>query len=568
MDKSIERRVKFLAIATGIALIAIAGRLFGMQVINHEQFVIAAEQNQTRQWTLHAARGTIYWRDGNVNVPAVLNEQVYLVFVDFAMVENRAETRAVIERTIQAGARFDEAMDARRSRYVILARNVPRAIAEEIRSGGVTGIGFEEGTRRVYPEGTLGSRILGFVNHEGVGLYGVEGAFNNQLTGTDGTRRAITDLRNVPLTVATDQILIPPEDGQPVRLTIDRNIQVMAEGAARRWAAYHSAEFVDIIVKRASNGEVLAMASRDGFDPANFQRYDTSRFTNPVLIDAYEPASVMKTPTFAAALSLGVLRPTDTFINHRQQTIDGMLVRNADDRHSGAVQTFQEAMDWSFNTGSVEMLRRMGGGELNQTGRQHLYDMFSRLGFGRRTGIELPESAGFVSRPESAARFAINHCFANMTFGQCTSMSMLQIANAYSAMVNGGTLFRPTIIQGQGGEVLDQNIVTDTISRELRESLHTSFNLFQAARRPPFTEMYCGGKTGTAQVVNPAGGYFDDRLTGSFFGFCVEEEGMMPDLIVGVRYGGPGLLGSGSGAKMIWRDLLAELMPYWRGVVY
>jgi cell division protein FtsI/penicillin-binding protein 2 len=563
-----QRRIQFLALIVALSLLAVVGRLFSMQVLDRDQYVLAAEQNQTREWRLRAARGTIYWRDGSINVPAVLNEQAYLVFVDFAMVEDATATREVIERVLQAGDRFDEAMTARRSRYVILARNVSRPVAEEIRAARLNGIGFEEGTRRVYPEGTLGSRIFGFVNQDGVGMYGIEGAFNESLTGRDGRRTAVTDLLNVPLTVDTENILVPPEHGSSIRLTIDRNLQSMAEQKSREWAATYNADFVDIIIKRASNGEVLAMSSRDGFDSANFQRYNTERFTNPVLTDSYEPASVMKTVTMAGALNLGALTPTDTFINHRRTLIDGMWVQNADDRHSGAVQTFQEAMDWSFNTGSIAMLERMGGGSINLEARQHLFNFYRRLGFGERTGIELPDATGFVSRPETGARYAINHCFANMTFGQCTSMSMLQIANAYSTMLNGGTRYRPTIIQGRGGEVLDHSIISLDVSREMRHILHGSFNLFGASRREPFTEMFCGGKTGTAQVINPAGGYYNDRLTGSFFGFCAEDADETPDLIIGVRFGGAGILGSGSAAKRIWDDIMIEVMPYWRGVVY
>ncbi|MCL2002200.1 penicillin-binding transpeptidase domain-containing protein, partial [Candidatus Saccharibacteria bacterium] len=295
-------------------------------------------------------------------------------------------------------------------------------------------------------------------------------------------------------------------------------------------------------------------------------QYSLDRFANPILTDAYEPASVMKTVTMALALNQGVLKPTDIYLNHRALTIDGLRVQNSTDRAAGAMQTFQEAMSWSFNVGSVAMLERIGGGTLNADGRQKLFDFQRRLGFGQRTGVELQESEGYVRPPNSG--WALNHCYANMTFGQCQSVTMIQMAAAHGAIINNGTRFRPTVIQGQGGEVVESDIITESVSREMREVLYEVANLFSTSREEPFASRYCGGKTGTAQVPNPAGGYFNDRQIGSFFGACVPNAEVMPDLVVGVRYGGPGLLGSGTGAKRIWDDLMRDILPYSEAITY
>jgi cell division protein FtsI/penicillin-binding protein 2 len=563
-----QKRIAVCTIGAAIAFLAIFGRLFGMQILDRDQYALAAEQTQVHEWKLRATRGLIYWRDGETSVPAVLNENVYLVFVDYAMVEDASETRAVLERTLQAGSTFDEAMNAKKSRYVILAKNVPRATAEEIKEANLAGIGFEESTKRVYPEGELGSRILGFVNSDGQGQYGVEGAFNQSLTGRDGLRKAVTDLRKVPLSVGADNTLVPAENGADIRLTIDRNLQAIAEGKAKKWSVEYGAEFVDIVIYNSKNGEILAMASRDGYDPADYGRFDLEKFSNPVLTDAYEPASVMKTVTMAAALNLGVLKPTDTYINHRGLYIDGLWVQNMTDRAAGATQTFQDAMGWSFNIGSIAMLQRIGGGEINADARQKLYDFQRKLGLGEKTGVELPDSAGFVSAPANGSRYAINHCYANMTFGQCESMSMLQLAVAFGTIINNGTRYRPTVVQGKGGEVVQSEVLKADVSREMREVLHEASKLYATSLTEPFASRYCGGKTGTAQVPNPAGGYYDDRQTGSFFGFCMPTIDSSPNLVVGVRYGGAGVLGGGTNAKRIWDDLMREVLPYSEGMVY
>ncbi|MCL2038477.1 penicillin-binding protein 2 [Candidatus Saccharibacteria bacterium] len=563
-----QKRIIIITLCSALAFLAIIGRLFGMQILNREEYVLAAEQTQVHEWKLRATRGLIYWRDGSTNVPAALNENVYLVFVDYAMVKDANQTRAVLAQFLgaEAAIKFDEAMQARRSRYAILGRNLSRAAAEAVKDADLAGIGFEESTKRVYPEGELGSRILGFVNQDGQGQYGVEGAFNQQLTGRDGLRKAVTDLRKVPLSVGQGDALVPAENGANLRLTIDRNIQAMSEAKAKSWAYEYGAEFVDIIVYNAQNGEVLAMASRDGYDPSNFERFSLDRFSNPVLTDTYEPASVMKTITMAAALNLGVLQPTDLYLNHRGLFIDGLWVQNMTDRAAGAMQTFQEAMDWSFNIGSIAMLERIGGGSINLDARQKLYDFQRRLGFGSRTGIELPDAAGLVRAPDSG--YALNHCYANMTFGQCGSVSMLQLAVAYGALANNGIRYRPTVVQGQGGEVLESGIIREETSRELREVLHNAQKLYTTSLTEPFSSRYCAGKTGTAQVPNPAGGYFNDRQTGSYFGFCTPDADTLPSLIVGVRYGGAGVRGGGSNAKRIWDDIMRDVIPYAEGVIY
>lgn len=564
-----QKRIAVVAVAVSLAFLAIVGRLFGMQILNREEYVLAAEQTQVHEWKLRATRGLIYWRDGDTNVPAVLNENVYLAFVDYAMVEDAYETRAVLRETLgdDAAAKFDEAMSAKKSRYFILGRNISREKAENIKSANLAGIGFEESTKRVYPEDELGSRILGFVNQEGQGQYGVEGAFNQSLIGKDGLRKAVTDLRKVPLSVGRDDALVPAENGVDIRLTIDRNIQAMTEAKAKKWAAEYGAEFVDVVVYNAKNGEVLAMASRDGYNPADYGSYSLDKFSNPILTDAYEPASVMKTVTMAAALNLGVLTPTDLYTNHRGIYVDGLWVQNMTDRAAGAQQTFQEAMDWSFNVGSIAMLERIGGGSINQDARQKLYDFQRKLGLGERTGVELPESTGLVRDPVGG--YALNHCYAIMTFGQCESMTMLQLSVAFGSIVNGGIRYRPTVVQGKGGEVVESNVVREDVSRQMREVLYSASQLYLTSQEDPlFNTRYCGGKTGTAQVPNPAGGYYTDRQTGSYFGFCTESSDDIPSVIVGVRYGGAGLDGGGSNAKRIWDDLMRDIIPYSEGVIY
>src|SRR5919199_2494874 len=226
-------RAYILAILTvGIMAIFVV-RLFYLQVVRHDYYVTLAKQEQMKQLVIPAKRGEIYALDGSNPVKIVLNETVYTVFADPKLVEKTSDIVKEVRRIAGGNARsnLEELLAKKDSRYQILATKVSRKQAEMLKEKKLKGLGFQQETQRVYPEGQLASQTLGFVDAEGKGKYGVEQELNDRLTGKSGLLRSVTDVSNVPLTIGDKNINVPAKNGDNIVLTVDRNVQAYTEKA-------------------------------------------------------------------------------------------------------------------------------------------------------------------------------------------------------------------------------------------------------------------------------------------------------------------------------------------------
>ena len=335
------------------AMSIIVVRLFFIQIIQHDKWAEKAAAQQTLQNVLPAKRGEIYMMDGNEPVAVVMNATVYTVIVD-PMLANRESVEEKLGSLIKDKqiAKWDDVFANRTRRYYIVAKNVERKAAEQIADLDLTGVWLQSNTKRVYPEGELASNLLGFVNAEGIGQYGIEGALNDELTGEDGLLKTIKDINNVALSIGDDNVKIAAKDGENVVLTIDRTMQHNIEKILEKKSQEIGFKNLEAIVMDPNNGEVLAMANYPGYDPANFGNVESAAaYINHVVEDPFEPASVCKTFAFAAATDLGVMTPDKTFTNFGEITIDGWPIRNAE---QGAnllgTQTMQTAFNYSLNS--------------------------------------------------------------------------------------------------------------------------------------------------------------------------------------------------------------------------
>ena len=554
-------RIKILRVGLyGIAALILA-RLFLIQIIQKPQWVAKAEAQHTLENTIKAKRGKIYMMDGEEPVAVVLNEKVYTVIID-PMISDEDEIREEIfekyaKDNLTAAAR--DAFKDKTLRYFVVARNVSRENALKIREAGLSGVYLQEGTKRVYPEGTLGARTLGFVNADGEGQYGVEGALNAELSGKDGLLKTVADVNQVALSIGDNNVKIPAEDGENVVLTIDRNIQSNVERILRQKMEEFGKDQGSVVVMNPRNGEILAMANLPEYDPADYGNVtDAGVYINRVTEDPYEPASVCKAFAFATAIDLGVMTADSTYYNVDRIYIDGWPIENAS-KNGAAVRTMQYALNWSLNVGSIQALKWIGGDSENITeeGRKKLYDYYvNKFGLGRATGIELFEAEGLIGDPvEGDGRDSM---YANMTFGQNMLVTMLQVAAGYSAMVNGGEYFTPTVVKG----TLDPNerlveiekvgavrrVFSEDASRQMREMLYGTRNA-QRIYGIDRDGYYVGGKTGTAQVIRD-GAYVMDESTATYVGFG-GASGEMPRYVIMTRIWKEGAIG----------DALAEAMP-------
>ena len=521
-------RTNILGLALLLAFSAIVVRLFQLQIIDNEKYLALADAEQMKRFEIPAQRGLIYAMDGKTPTKLVMNESIYTVFADPQMIKDDEKSEIISKIKEVAGGNvrdgFESLLDKKESRYQILATKISRKQAEMIKESDFTGIGFQETSQRVYPEGQLASQVLGFVNSEG-GQYGIEGALNDELSGKDGQLKTVTDVSGVPLTIGSRDIDTPAEDGKNVVLSIDRNIQAQAEKILKNKLESSGAKDGSVIVMYPQTGKVMAMANYPTYNPAEFSTVtNASVFTNGTTTSAYENGSVIKSLTMAMGIDTGVVSPSDTYYNKDFVEIEDRTIKNAELGHTGMI-TFQTAMNYSLNTGMVEIASRLGGGQINKTARDTMYNYYhDRFGLGEKTGVEVYEEKGTVISPENAEGNAVR--YSNMSFGQGMNTTMIQTASAFSSIINGGTLYKAIVINGEitssgeykqaDAEVRQENVIKSTTSDQIRDVLVTARN--SVGTTNDLAGYRVGGKTGTSQTIEN-GGYVDYQTIGSYLGF-------------------------------------------------
>ena len=546
-------RASRLTIGLFLVLAIFLVRLFYIQVINHEEFLAKANQMQISKRTINPERGQLYAKDQNGEiVPLVLNQTVYTVFADPTQVKDVKKVEKLV--TDVAGdqmieANFDK-LTSTTLQYVVLARQITHSQAEKIQEADLAGVGLQSSSRRVYTEGKLANQVLGFVNADGEGQYGLEQYLNTELTGEAGLLQSVTDVRRIPLTIGVHDVSIPAKDGTDYVLTIDRSVQAQAESILQEGLNNVNSDSGSIIVMDPNNGHIVAMANYPDFDPSNYTKVtDATAFQNHAVSYAFEPGSVMKAMTTSMSLDLGTINPDTTFTDPNCMQIDDAKICNAegDEKFTGRTFTMTKVLQYSLNTGVMWQLQQIGGGDITKAARQMMYEYFhDKYRFGQKTGVEQPgEVGGTIFSPDNVQGNKVR--YANMTFGQGVSVTMVQMAAAFSATVNGGTYYQPTLIDGtldQDGKetanqskVVSDNVISDSASSNIRKMM------FEARRGSwPTADggYYVGSKTGTAQIYDDATKtYSKDRTTGTTIGFGADKDGNAQYVImVRIEYSG------------------------------
>ena len=526
-------RSKTLAvILIGLTAIFII-RLFYLQIIQHDYYVGLANREQVKRLTIPAKRGVIYALDGQTPVPLVMNQTIYTVFADPQMVSDDKNIIDTIRQIAGGNARsnLQSLLDKKDSRYQILATKVTRVQADKIKAKRLKGVGFQEESQRVYPEGSLAAQTLGYINYDGVACYGVENKLNKRLTGKEGLLQSVTDVSDVPLTIGNNNIDRPAVDGDNIVLSIDRNVQSYTEQALTAGLKRTGAARGSAIVMNPQNGRIIAMANLPTYSPAKYNEVkDVSAFNNNVVSAPYEPGSDMKTLTMATGIDKGVVTPSSTYVNTDHIQVDDQVISNGTLGQTGTI-TFQHAMNWSLNTGFVTVAERLGDGKnINLKARNAMYDYFyNRFHLGQLTGAEVAnEATGTIFPPTSEQGNAVR--YATMAFGQGMDVTMIQVASAFSSIVNGGKYYKPTVISGiidKKGSYIENNIsspsatVSKSTANQVREMTHVArVTNFPGVDK---TGYYIGGKTGTSNVAK-GGKYADDETIGTYLGYGGSEE--------------------------------------------
>jgi len=537
----VDSRLRFLLAMVFIFGGIIVWRLFSLQVLDYNFYsALAAGQHEIYQ-SLFPERGKILMQEvfgsassGEKNLyPLAANQSLFLVYAEPQKIKDPEELAEKLTEIF--GAEGDEEktklkdeLTAKLSKkddpYEPLRHRVTEETVAKIKELKVEGIGFTEEDVRFYPEKNIGSHFLGFVGYKDdkkVGQYGLEGYFNGELAGKQGFLESEKDVagRWIPVSARKWE---KAEDGSDFVLTIDRNIQFFACDKLQKAVQKHGADGGSVIVMEPKTGAIWAMCSYPDFDPNDYAKVaDINLFNNPAIFYQYEPGSIFKVITVAAALDLGKITPTTTYNDEGFVKVDDRTIKNSDLKAHG-VQTMTQVLDESLNTGAVFVVSKIG----NKAFQKYVSD----FGFGTMTGLELDfEGVGDVRSLNKKGQI----WSATASFGQGISVTPIQVATAFSAIANGGKLVKPYIvdeIRKSSGEIIktEPKIVQQVISNRtatLLGGMLVSVVENGHGKRAGVPGYFVAGKTGTAQVPKKDGGGYEQNVTiGSFVGFAPVED--------------------------------------------
>jgi cell division protein FtsI (penicillin-binding protein 3) len=499
-------RLTVVAIALVTVMVVLAGRLTYLGTVT------ASAMPPDRPSTeLPAQRGALWDRRG-----ALLATESYVYRVNIAPNEvndSRAFAHAVAPVLDLAESDVLVAAADIARPWVPLAVNVSSTAAHALSETRVAGIHLERDAGRTYPLGATAAHVTGFVNAEDKAFYGVEEQYDTVLRGHPGTLhgRYGSDPRAYE----------PPRDGTGLVLTIDRDLQLAAATALQRAVESQSATGGTIVAIEPSTGAILALTSLPSFDPNDLAGADPAAFVDPAISAIYEPGSVLKAVTIAAALDAGVITPDSTYEDTGKVDVDGLPIENWD-RLAHGTTTMTELLQFSLNVGAVHVAQTLG--------RDRFYAALAAFGLGTPTGVDLAgEIAGLVTWPTADATWT-ESTLATNSFGQGIAATPLQVISAIAALGNDGRLMHPHVVaavttgNGQLTPVAPQ-LVRQTVSpRAAGEAARmleavVSGHVTQAAV-PGYS---VAGKTGTSQIATPDG-YEPHDTIASFAGFLPATE--------------------------------------------
>lgn len=531
------QRVRFWYALLLLVFGIFAIRVFYLQVIRYDYYKRAALSDQLKQYTVPAERGVITAHLGDSTVPIVLNQKLYTLYADPTVVKKPEQVAAKLQPII--GGNINDITDLLRlkdTRYVILKKKLTPAQSSKVLSYKFPGVGTQEQDYRTYPQGALAAQVLGFVDDSDQGEYGVEQALNDKLKGTPGQLKAVTDINGVPLAASAGNLSTQPVAGDTVGLTIDVGMQAGLEKILKAAHDQFQSKDVSAVVMDVHSGAIKAMANYPSFDPANYQKVnDAGLFQNDAVTTPIEPGSITKIFTTATSLQKGVITPTTTFYDPGSWTIDGAKVADVEEDHSTGQQSILSTLDKSLNTGATWMLMQLGGGQVNAVARATLYEYFSNhFGLGGITGVQQgngEEASGYLPKPADNGA-GINLTYANISFGQAYTATALQMITGLSSILNGGTYYQPSLVDqlttadGKITQIKPRAVRTDVVSSQVSSeviSLLEQNNENHIKEGFPYLDFgpnySVGGKTGTAEIADPAGGYFTNKVNGTYMGF-------------------------------------------------
>lgn len=502
-------------------------KVFYIQVIDYNKLNKLANALWSRNLPIEANRGKILTSDNKVIADNLTTTSLILI-------PNQIKNKETVAKTLSEILNVSyEEMYKHVSKKTSIERVHPEgrrlsyATADKINSYKYEGVYLVKESKRYYPYGTMLSHVLGYVGIDNQGLSGLELQYDNYLTGEYGAIKYYADAKGNRLNM--QEVYVKPQDGIDIELTINYDIQASIERELDNVVTKYNPDHALALAMDPNTGEILGMSSRPNFDPNNYQKYTIEEINRNLPIwMTYEPGSTFKIITLATSIEekkVDIFK--DTFYDGGSVNVEGARIRCW--KHGGhGHQTFLEVVENSCNPGFVELGQRLG--------KETLFSYIDRFGFGKKTGVDLNGEANGIL-------FSLNRVgpveLATTAFGQGVSVTPIQQVTAVSAIINGGTLYKPHIvkryIEPETGEIIKEvkptvvktNVISPETSKTVRFALESVVS--NGTGRPAYLDGYrVGGKTGTAQKVKN-GIYMVGNYIVSFIGFLPADN---PQVVV------------------------------------
>ena len=560
-----RKKVMIVFVAVFFIMMFLIGRLVYLMIFCSEYYGNKAENLHERERDIKAARGKLLDANGTV---LATNKSVCTISVIHNQIE---EPEKVIEMLVRELGIPEETARKRVEKVSSIERvktNVAKETGDAIRAYGLSGVKVDEDYKRYYPYGTLASKVLGFTGADNQGILGLEVKYDEYLQGTNGKILTLTDARGIEIENAGESRL-EPVNGYDLCLSLDRNIQMYCEQAAKKVCTKKSADSVSVIVMNPQNGELMAMVNYPEFDlndpftlvgdtgesvsAEEKQNLLNKMWRNQCISDTYEPGSTFKIITAAAALEEGVVKLDDAFFCPGYKIVEDRRIRCARTTGHGA-ETFETGIMNSCNPVFMELGERLGA--------ENFVGYFKQFGLLSKTNIDLPGEAGTIMhKTENIGPVEL----ATISFGQSFQITPIQLVTTVSSIINGGTRVTPHFgvsMQDADGNTAKtfsyethENICTAETSETMRYLLEkvVSEGTGKNAKIEGFS---IGGKTATSQTLPRS----DHKYISSFLGFAPADN---PQVLVLVVINNPqGIYYGGTIAAPVAKEIFENILPY------
>jgi penicillin-binding protein 2B len=567
MKERIRKRALLFLVFLLTMFFVLGARLYYIQTVNAEWLVKRAQSLWERNETVDPERGIIFDRNGR---ELAYDAAAYTVIAYPDDIENPSQAASKLAPVLQMSEKKILQLITVQDKFQIELRNegwkISSEVAEKVRSLDLPGIDLIEQRKRYYPANELAANVIGYTDKEGEAKLGIEHYYNEVLSGIPGSYRFKKDGKGYEIPKGIESYT-PVSNGDDIVLTIDTMIQHIVEKALDVAEQTYHPKTMMAIVSKPETGEVLAMSVRPHFDPNKYWSFSSfGDFRNTSISYTFEPGSTFKIVTLAGAIEEGVFQPNAMYKSGRIQGDFGTIRDHNGGRGWGENQmiTYLEGVQRSSNVAFVKM-------GYEGLGKERLYHYIDKFGFGKETGIDLPnEASGNFAKRQYARDVA------NVSFGQGVSVTAIQQVAAISAIANGGKLMKPYIVKeirdektGKPIQVTKPTVLSQVISEETAQKTRRVLEKvvedpIKGTGHRAYIEGYqVAGKTGTAQIIKD-GQYLEDEYLVSFIGFAPADK---PELVVYVMVEMPdieGPYGGGSVAAPIFREIMLNSLRYLR----